>query len=341
MTLFSLTGFTKVYSGRTVLDIEGLEIAERSICALLGPNGAGKTTLMNILGFLDRPSTGEVYYRSRRVNFVESALQSLRREVVMVDQFPILFSTTVFKNMEFGLKIRGISKPERGRIIDEALDLVGMREFSAARANRLSGGETQRVAIARALALSPRVFLCDEPTSSVDSENQAVILNILKQIHESKRITILFTTHDRLQAVALASRPLMLDKGRLIESGCENIFSASVDSGPGGENRYVIYPDVILELPDETRPPTNGRVRIFIDSDRILLCPPGKIPDPKNTLKGRVRQVTRDFSKIRVLVEAGASFILTISEDEYRNRQLLVGDPVDFSIPPEAIQRIG
>lgn len=165
--IYKVTDLIKIYGSRTVLDIAYLEIEKEQIYALLGANGAGKTTLLNILGLLEAPTAGQIYYRARPVTFSESALQALRKEIVLVSQHPILFTTTVFKNLEFGLKIRKIDKKERVRIIDESLDLVGMREFSNAPAQHLSGGETQRVAIARALALSPRVFLCDEPTSSV------------------------------------------------------------------------------------------------------------------------------------------------------------------------------
>lgn len=214
--LYHLSGLKKYYDGRTILDIDSLAIEEKKIYALLGPNGAGKTTLLNILSFLEAPSSGQVRYRSREILFSENNLQALRKEVVMVDQHPILFSTTVYKNVEFGLNVRKIPKNKRIRIIEETLDLVGMRDFIQAPAHRLSGGETQRVALARALAVSPSVLLCDEPTSSVDVENQKIIIQILKEINAQKNISILFTTHDKSQASSLAHHMLHLDSGRLI-----------------------------------------------------------------------------------------------------------------------------
>lgn len=193
--LYVLSKITRKYGSRTVLDIPLMEIEKGKIYALLGPNGAGKTTLLNILGFLEVPTTGDILYRSKTVNFSESSLQNLRREVVMIDQHPILFTGTVYKNVEFGLKIRRISQKKRGIIIEETLDLVGMSAFVQAQAHRLSGGETQRVALARALAVSPEVLLCDEPTSNLDVENQTAIINTLKQINEQRKTTIMFTTH--------------------------------------------------------------------------------------------------------------------------------------------------
>ena len=215
--LYNISELKKTYVNKTVLDIPSLEIEAEKIYALLGPNGAGKTTLLNILAFLEPPSIGSIRYRSQPVLFSESALQALRKEVVMVDQQPILFTTTVYKNLEFGLKIRKISPKERRHIIEETLELVGMKDFIQAPAPKLSGGETQRVALARALALSPAVLLCDEPTSSVDVENQEIIIDILKQINAHKNITVLFTTHDRSQVASLADHTLVLNHGRLVD----------------------------------------------------------------------------------------------------------------------------
>ncbi|MEE8540304.1 MAG: ATP-binding cassette domain-containing protein, partial [Desulfobacterales bacterium] len=153
MIVYTISKLTKVYQTRKVLDIDSLQIEKGGIYALLGPNGAGKTTLLNLLGFLELPTTGEIFYDSKPVQFSEPYLQKLRKEVVLVDQHPILFSTTVRKNLEFGLKIRKVSPKKRNYIIDEALELVGMLDFARAPAHRLSGGETQRVALARALVV--------------------------------------------------------------------------------------------------------------------------------------------------------------------------------------------
>ncbi|MEE8553925.1 MAG: ATP-binding cassette domain-containing protein [Desulfobacterales bacterium] len=230
---YEISQLTKVYGNRTVLDIPLIKIEKGSIYALLGPNGAGKTTLLNILGFLEPPTTGNIIYQLHPVQFSEPYLQPLRKVIVMVEQHPILFTTTVYKNLEFGLKIRRIPKKERDLIIEESLDLVGMRHFIQAPAHRLSGGETQRVAIARALAVNPQVLLCDEPTSSVDAENQVAIINILRQINGIKKITIVFTTHDRFQVTSLAHHILFLDHGKLSTDNGDNLFTANKFSEHG------------------------------------------------------------------------------------------------------------
>ena len=226
--LYVLSKITRKHGSRIVLDIPLMEIEQGKIYALLGPNGAGKTTLLNILGFLEAPATGDIFYHSTPVSFFESYLQNLRREVVMIDQHPILFTSSVYKNVEFGLRIRGISQKKRGIIIEETLDLVGMSDFIQAQAHRLSGGETQRVALARALAVSPEVLLCDEPTSNLDMENQAAIINTLKQINEQRKITIMFTTHYMYQVSSLAHHTFFLDHGKLTTTQAERFIKEGV-----------------------------------------------------------------------------------------------------------------
>jgi tungstate transport system ATP-binding protein len=340
MMIYELTDLTKVYGNRTVLKIPHLAIEKNRIYALLGPNGAGKTTLLNILGFLDAPTSGSIRYRSDLVALTETALQTLRRQVVVVHQHPILFTTSVFKNLEFGLKIRNISSKNRTRIIEEALDLVGMRAFAQSKAHRLSGGETQRVALARALALSPEVFLCDEPTASVDAENQAIIINLLRQINVAKKISIIFTTHDRTQAAGIAHQTLVLDHGQLIHTGYDNIFSAVIDRDGQGKTVYALTPTISLLAGPEETGPVGRRIRIFIDPFKIKLCPgteTQKTPG-KTILQGQVRQVMLENGTIRIVMDSDIWITVMISPETYRKHGLLVGDVIHYTISPEAIQ---
>ena len=341
MTAYSITQLVKRFGSRTVLDIPCLDIEAGRIYALLGPNGAGKTTFFNILGFLDAPTSGQVHYDGMPVRFSEAHLQVLRKEVVMVDQHPILFSTTVFKNLEFGLKVRKIAKKERERIITETLDLVGMRSFVRASAHRLSGGETQRVALARGLALSPKVFLCDEPTSSVDAENQTKIMNILKQINEDKKITVIFTTHDRSRAADLTHHTLVLDKGRLVPSAYENIFSGKLFRNGQRQYRCQIRENISLAFAQTPAEIDNESVRIFIDPEMIVPDGVAAIHEETNRIQGTVIQVMRENGKIRMVVDVGLRLTLLISRKYYEKHKPLVGGDVNVYIPPDAIRVIG
>jgi tungstate transport system ATP-binding protein len=341
--MYSLTNVTKMYGDRCVLEIDSLEISEGRIYSLLGPNGAGKTTLLSILGLLDPPTTGTVMYDSRRVHFSEPFLQPIRKEVVMVDQSPILFTTSVYKNLEFGLKVRNIPKNDRRQIIAEALELVGLEHMAHAPAHTLSGGETQRVALARALALSPKVMLCDEPTSNVDLENQPIIINLLKQLNRDKRITIVFTTHDKLQAASLAEHTLFLDQGRLTESLYENLFSASITKQEH-RSRCTVPGFFDIAIPTTK----TGKARILIDPTKIQLSPknyqhgPYSQPDNDSSspalLSGKILQIVSEKETVRIVIESKMSITVALPWKQYREKQLLVGEEVILTIPQTAIE---
>ena len=336
--LYRIDGLKKVYDRRTVLDIPELVIEAGLIYGLLGPNGAGKTTLLNILGFLDRPDAGRVHYHGSAVVYAESTLQTLRKSVVMLDQHPVMFTTSVYKNIEFGLKIRGLTKAKRDRIIAESLDLVGMRGFFQARAHRLSGGETQRVALARALALRPAVLLCDEPTASVDPENQTAVIRILQRINREKKISVLFTSHNRFQAARLAQEMIFLEHGRLSPTGTDNIFAANSIRVDGDERTCTIQENLCLTLKQNNGRSTEGRFRILIDPARIEILAENDADNPANTFSGKVIQVAEDRESIRLVVDVGAWIALSLSAAEYRRQRPLVGMPITIRIPPEAVQ---
>jgi len=216
--LYHIKNLKKKYNGRVVLDLPELIIENNKIYGILGPNGSGKTTLLSILSFLDSPSQGTVIYRGSPVIFSEKPLQSLRKEVVLVDQHPIMFSTSVYKNIEFPLKIRKIPKKDRYKIITEVLKQVGMDDFINADAKTLSGGETQRVAVARALACCPKILIFDEPTASVDVSSQLAIENIIQELHAKSNISIIMSTHNMIQAAKLVHKKIFLLNGQHVDS---------------------------------------------------------------------------------------------------------------------------
>ena len=337
--IYTLTNVTKIYGERCVLEVDSLNVEAGCIYSLLGPNGAGKTTLLRILAFLDAPTAGTVSYRAKPIRFSEPLLQPLRKEVVMVNQTPILFTTSVYKNMEFGLKIRDIPGPERRRIIREALELVGLEHMARASAHTLSGGETQRIALARALALSPKVILCDEPTSNVDLENQPIIINLLKQINREKKITVVFTTHDKIQAASLAEHTIFLDNGRVTQFPYENLFPATIEKN-GSHGRCAVGSLLTIDL-DTAR---TGRVRIVINPARIQLVKETDAAQPTPgsrapaLLNGKVVQIASEGEKVRVVVEATLTITVSLPLETYRKKRLLVGETVTLAIPPDAVE---
>jgi tungstate transport system ATP-binding protein len=331
--LFSIKDLTKVYGNRTVLNLPDLVFEKGRIYALEGPNGSGKTTLLEILSLLMPPSTGIILYDDKKIDFANSDLTPIRREIVMVQQHPVLFTTTVYKNLEFGLKIRGISKMERQRIVEESLDLVGMQGFSHALAHKLSGGETQRVAIARALACSPRVMFFDEPTSSVDVENQIVIERIMQDINVQKKISVIFTTHNLTQASRLSHKVISLFDGTQVPSTYENILAGKIVVDQTGRSRCLIGENLALSLKTEKK----GSVKLTIDPSRITLLTPQEIREHENLFQGRLTELAEDQALVRGVVNIGIPIYVLLSGESLKDKGLTVGDAVTVLCPPEAI----
>ncbi len=213
--LYSADRLKKIFKKKVILNLTDLHLEREQIYALIGANGAGKTTLLNILAFLEPATEGTLLFCDREVKYREQELLRLRRRVVLVEQYPILFTRSVWKNVAFGLKVRGLSKSTCRERVEEALENVGMEDFRYADAHRLSGGESKRVALARALAVNPEVLLLDEPTANVDSENQEIILRVLKKINTEKGTSIVMATHYLAQSRQLAHQAILLENGML------------------------------------------------------------------------------------------------------------------------------
>jgi tungstate transport system ATP-binding protein len=333
--LFSLRNLRKSYGERTVLDLPELSLAGERITALLGPNGSGKTTLLSILAFLERPSGGELFYRDQPVRFSSPGMQALRREVVLVDQHPILFSTTVFRNVEYGLKIRRISRPERRKTVEAALERVGMSPLAGAPGPGLSGGETQRVAIARALACRPRVILFDEPTASVDMASQIAIERIIRDLHEESGIAVILATHNLFQAAKLAGERIFLFDGRLGSGMYENFFSGLAETGPNGP-AVRLDKDVALPLPE----PAEGAIRVAVNpkSVRVSAHPPDAAPG--EVFPGRLVQITAEGDWVRLLVDVGVPLNSLMKAPEFRAAGFPVGAPVYARCPAFGVRLI-
>jgi len=332
--LYRIENLKKIYRDRTVLDIESLQFEESNIYALLGPNGSGKTTLLEIISFLIPPSGGKLYYRGKKVDLSQKNLTSLRREIIMVQQNPVLFTTSVYKNLDFCLKIRGLDKTHRKRAIEESLEMVGMRDFIKAEAHKLSGGETQRVAIARALVCNPRVILFDEPTSSVDAENQIAIERIIKEINAQKKISVVFTSHDLIQASNLTGSVVSLFEGRLTSSIFENIFSGRIEKKGEGRIFCRLQNNVTMQIETEK----SGSTKLSIDPLKIVLLDEPLIEQNENAFKGKLIQLVDEREYTRAVVDIGLPMNLLIKKQNTVNIPYHVGDQCWIYCPRDSIR---
>lgn len=218
--LYRLEAVGMHYGGKEVLAIPALEIQEGGFHFLTGPNGSGKTTLLRLLAFLHPPASGTLYYSGGRVDWRDRSLVPLRREATLLHQSPYLFDGTVFSNVAYGLKVRGMESLTHGERVGKALEMVGLEGFEGRKARALSGGEMQRVALARALVLKPRVLLLDEPLANVDRSSAEVIGGVIAGL-PGHGTTVIMATHAPELNGGRNAEVLRLEDGKLLGAqGC-------------------------------------------------------------------------------------------------------------------------
>jgi putative ABC transport system ATP-binding protein len=200
-----------------VLHALDLEIREGDFLALMGPSGSGKSTLLNLIGGLDRPSSGTIEVAGQRIDSMgDGALARWRSNNVgfifqMYNLLPVLSAE---RNVELPLLLTRLSRSERRKRVDAALSLVGLQDRAKHKPRELSGGQEQRVGIARAIVSDPTLLLCDEPTGDLDRKSGDEVLNLLQALNQRHGKTIVMVTHDP-HAAARASHTLHLTKGQL------------------------------------------------------------------------------------------------------------------------------
>lgn len=229
-------GVRAIRGGREVLKGVSLEAKAGEALAIIGPTGSGKTTLLRILNLLDLPSGGRVLFDGADVSAGERARFPARRRMAMVFQKPSLFSTTVEKNVSYGLRVRGVSGTEIAERVACALREVGLAGYENRRPSSLSGGEAQRVALARAMVTEPDLLLLDEATANLDPRTAEAIETLIGRVRDGG-MTVVMATHDLGQARELADMVAVLMEGEVAGLGtAEEIFDS-----PGSEEvaRFV------------------------------------------------------------------------------------------------------
>jgi tungstate transport system ATP-binding protein len=336
--IFNISDLTKRYGDRTILDIPALSFKKGAIYGLQGPNGAGKTTLLNILALLEYPNSGSILYKSKPVQYVEPYLQRLRKEVILVDQLPLLFTTTVFKNLEFGLKIRGIEKDERKRRIFKGLDMVGMGDFVHAPAHQLSGGETQRVALAARLVLKPEILLLDEPTANVDAASAQQIKEAALMARREWNTTLIIASHDRGWLYDVCDQVMHLFKGRLFGSAKENILF-----GPWRHYKGDLWEK---KLPDGqhirvSEPPEPDAVAI-VEPTSIAGASGTKLFDTDaNILQGMVSRLALEKTNAEIVVTiliGNLPFTSKLPQQQIQQENLYPGQKVTLRYSPNSVK---
>ncbi len=329
-----------------------LKIMRGKITALLGPSGSGKTTLLRILAGLESPTKGTVLYENSLIT--DSNRHLLRRKATMVFQRSVFFDTTVFKNVAYGLKLRGYSKTEIKDKVEGVLELLRLDDCEKRRAKKLSGGEQQRVSLARALVLNREILLLDEPTVNIDPKNVSIIEETILRVNREYRTTIALATHNMFQAEAISERVALLLEGTIRKVGTkremlwasnrhlasfarlENIFSGI--SKIGKADTSII--DVGQNLQIEASFSKSGETTIYVRPEDIIVSANPLISSARNVFQGKVVRVSDFGSVVKLRVDAGKEFIVQITKRSFTEMQLNVGSTVFLTFKASSVHLV-
>lgn len=290
MASVSLSSVSKRFAANPVLEDVSLDIQAGEFIALLGPSGCGKTTLLRLIAGLERPSSGTIAIGGRIMADPARFVAPEERNLGMVFQSYALWPhMSVRDNVGFGLFVRKVPARERAARINAALDVVGLRTHADRRPHELSGGQRQRVALARCLALEPALILLDEPLANLDANLRASMQAEFRRIHKKTGTTFVFVTHDQAEAMALADRIAVMDKGRIEQVATpQQLYEQPLTSMVAGfVGRGAVVPVRILGHGDKGRlevdiagrklqmPGVNGTARgwLSVRPEHVQICP--------------------------------------------------------------------
>ncbi len=216
MAKVTLKNLVKQYGSAKVVDDLSIEIQDKEFAVLVGPSGCGKSTALRMIAGLESISSGEIYIGDTLVN----ELEPRDRDIAMVFQNYALYPhMNVRENMGFGLRIRKLSEAEIDTRVREAADILGLGELLDRKPKELSGGQRQRVAVGRAIVRKPRVFLFDEPLSNLDAKLRVAMRAEISKLHQRLGATMIYVTHDQVEAMTMANRIFIMSKGVVLQSG--------------------------------------------------------------------------------------------------------------------------
>ncbi|KJC50500.1 ABC transporter [Bradyrhizobium sp. LTSP885] len=216
MAQLSLRNVAKSFGTVNIIKDLNLEIADRELCVFVGPSGCGKSTLLRMIAGLEEITSGDLMIDGERVNDVPPDVRGL---AMVFQSYALYPHMTVRDNMAFALRLAGVSRQERYARIDKVADLLQLRPYLDRRPKALSGGQRQRVAIGRAIVREPKVFLFDEPLSNLDAALRVQTRIELARLHERLNATMIYVTHDQVEAMTLADKIVVLRDGHIEQVG--------------------------------------------------------------------------------------------------------------------------
>ncbi len=349
-----LAGLTKSYDGvHTVVQGVNLKIPDGAYCCFLGPSGCGKTTILRMIAGHEDPTDGEI--RIGGENVVGLAPVD-RHTAMMFQSYALSPHLSVRDNIAFALRVRGLSKRERYRLTDAMTEKVRLTELAYRLPGQLSGGQQQRVALARAAITEPRVLLLDEPLSALDEQLRVQMRGELRRMQRELGITFVHVTHSQLEAIALADIVVVMEHGRIKQSGpARDVYSSPRDRYVaeflGGQNVFsgavaaVVGDLVTLADADmksvlvplgAQRVGQGDRIDVAVRRDDIdLVRPDRSLPLDSSSIASRVQSVEYQGNFVKVMLDGiGADeFVAYVPERTFFKDPYAIGDVVMASWP--------
>lgn len=335
-TAVDLQGVVKRYGTFTAVHRTDLEIPEGSFLTLLGPSGCGKTTTLRMIAGLTSITEGEIQIKGRRVN----DLPIHKRNLGIVFQNYALFPhKTVFENVAFGLKYRGVARDEAAKRVKDALELVQLPQMADRMPSQLSGGQQQRIALARAIVVQPDVLLLDEPLSALDANLREDMRIELKRIQDTLGITTVFVTHDQSEALAMSDQIVVMSAGHVEQVGTpeevynrpasefvasflgnSNIVAASVTGVDGGVAKLEVdgLGPILASVTGDQTVSAGQKVKLSIRAEKLALSDTAEAGADATVLDARVTTVDYQGQVARYFLDAGGRQLQAINQiDEH------------------------
>ncbi len=330
------------YGKAEILKNIDLGVERGEVFITIGPTGSGKTTLLRLIGLLEKPTSGDIYFDGHRVTDSEGQRLAVRRRMAMVSQKPTVFNASVYDNVAYGLKIRKEKGASLHRKVMNALETVELAGYEKRNARTLSGGETQRVALARAIVIEPELLLLDEPTANLDPVSTSHIEKLVTDVIKKADMTVLMSTHDMYQGQRLADRMGVIMAGEMVQTGdprdvfnlpqnrklaefvgVENIINGAIVSNKEGIVDIKVDGAVVEALSGLS---AGAEVYACIRPEEITLARVKETTSARNIFNGEVTRIVLFGPLARIELDCGFPLVSLITKKSAEEMNLQTGE---------------
>jgi len=354
--LLEVKGLHHRYGKAEILKNIDLGIERGEVFVTIGPTGSGKTTLLRLVGLLERPTSGHIYFDGHLVNNSERQRLEIRRRLAMVSQKPAVFNASVFDNVAYGLKIRKENGASLRHKVMNALETVGLSGYERRDARTLSGGETQRVALARAMVIEPELLLLDEPTANLDPVSTSHIEKLVTEVIKKSDMTVLMSTHDMFQGQRLAHRMGVLIGGEILQTGdpreifslpqsrkiaefvgVENMLGGAIASNTEGIVDIKLDGAVVEAVSNLG---VGEQVYACVRPEEITLARTKESTSARNSFPGEITRIVLFGPLARIELDCGFPLVALITKRSAEEMNLQIGNRIYASFKATGVHVI-